>query len=238
MKRVARNVAGRGRRWRAVAVAATVGCASVAHADSITDYVHLELGVGVSTYRDQGNGIWYQQGFPYSLSLTAPAVEGGLTGDVLQREHWGVAWHTDYIYLGSVHTNAIATTDANYDAQTQSCRGTCAAQTRFTGHGNVSGVALTLEPHYDWHGFRLGVEGGPFLFLPSWTESLTPATPVPGIGATTVHASARIKVGEVVGVTVAYKHLSVSLEHFFDKDQDVYTPVWSSTNLVMATWRF
>jgi hypothetical protein len=225
-----------GATWRAAAIAMTLGCAaSGAHAES---FFTVEAGLGRATYRDQGNMIWYQQGLPYSLSLSPPAFMAGFAGDIVQRSSWGISWHADYVYLGTVHTNAIATTDENYNPQTQSCRGACVAQTRFTGHGNVSGLAFTIEPHYDWRGFRLGVEGGPFVFLPSWTESLTPADPQPGVGATTVHASARLRVGAVVGISVGYKNLTVSLQHYFDKSKDEYTPIWSSTNLVMVRYRF
>jgi hypothetical protein len=220
-----------------VMVGAALALAStLAKAES---FFQVEVGLGRSTYRDQGNQIWYQEGMPYKLSLKPPAFLAGFRGDILERANWGLSWHVDYEYLGTVHTDAIATTDENYDPQTKACRtDPCAAQTRFTGHGNVSGIALTLEPHYDWNGFRLGVEGGPFVFLPSWTESLTPATPVAGVGATTVHAPAKLHVGAVVGVSVGYKNFSLSFQHFFDKVSTEFTPVWSSTNVVMARYRF
>jgi len=218
-------------------VLVTLGCAAATvHAES---FFNVEVGLGRATYRDQGNMIWYQEGLPYKLSLKPPAFMAGLTGDIVERANWGLAWHADYVYLGTVHTEAIATTDENYDPSAKACKtDPCAAQTRFSGHGNVSGVAFTLEPHYDWRGFRFGVEGGPFIFLPSWTESLTPATPVPGIGATVVRASARLHVGAVVGISVGYKNFSLSFQHFFDKTREEFTPVWSSTNVVMARYRF
>jgi len=207
-----------------------------AHAES---FFQLEVGLGRADYKSQGNMIWYQQGLPYTLRLKPPAFLAGFRGDILERANWGLSWHVDYEYLGSVETNAIATTDENYDPVTHACRtDPCAAQTRFTGHGNVSGIALTLEPHLDWNGFRLGVEGGPFIFFPSWTVSLTPATPVPGIGATVVHAPGGLHVGGIVGASIGYKNFSLTYQHIWDKVKPEFTPVWSSTNVVMARYRF
>lgn len=92
----------------------------------IPDLFQFEAGVGGSAYRDNGNGFWYQDGFEHRLQLTAPAFEAGMTGNVFDRNYWGLDWHFDWAWLGTIHTQAMATpSDANYNVATQSCNGKC-----------------------------------------------------------------------------------------------------------------
>ena len=145
-----------GRAWRTAAVAATLGCAAVsAHAES---FFQFEAGIGGSAYSRGPDGLWIQDGFEHKLHLTAPAIEIGLTGDLLSRPKWGIAWHADYVWLGTVHTQGLATpSDANYNLKTKSCNGPCWPMANFLGSGHNSGFILTLEPHYDVNGWRFGV---------------------------------------------------------------------------------
>lgn len=76
----------------------TLGCAAVAaHAES---FFQIEAGIGGSAFNKGPDGYWFQQPFPHSLSLYAPAIEAGFTGDVWRKTSWGVAWHADYVNLG------------------------------------------------------------------------------------------------------------------------------------------
>ncbi|WP_296661913.1 hypothetical protein [Paraburkholderia sp.] len=96
--------------------------------------------------------------------MTALAVEAGFTGDLCQADHWGISWHADYAWLGTIHTQAMATPeDANYNPITKGCNGKCLPLANYLGSGHDTGVMLTLEPHYDYAGWRFGVEGGPYI---------------------------------------------------------------------------
>ncbi|OUL88691.1 hypothetical protein CA601_18170 [Paraburkholderia hospita] len=60
----------------------SLGCATAAsHADSVTDYVHVEAGIGASAYSKGGDGYWYQEAFTHKLRREDPAFIG-LTGPI------------------------------------------------------------------------------------------------------------------------------------------------------------
>lgn len=224
----------------------SLGCAAAAaHADSITDYVHFEVGIGESIFQTRGNGTWYQEGFPYKMKLYFPAAEAGLTGDVIQRANWGVAWHLNYVWLGRVNSDAMATGDDNYNWQTHSCKRACTGSNtlaRFVGQGNAQGIYFTLEPHYDYKGWRIGAEAGPFLDFSNWEETVydyhvyNNGTPY----VTKVHNNAAPQLSMVVGASIARGNFSLNYQYFFTKgrDKDPFPAIWRGTHVVMAKYRF
>jgi hypothetical protein len=242
MKHIARNVAGRGRRWRAAAVAATLGCASVAHADSVSDYISLEGAIGGAAYQHSANGVWWQDGFEHRFDLTAPAIEGGLTGDIYQAQHWGVSWHADFAWLGTVHTQAMATpSDANYNPTTKGCNGACLPLADFLGSGHDMGFLFTLEPHLDYGGWRFGIEAGPYLHHVTWSEDVLndqrwSSTPI------NLHVaySSGWNLGYVVGASVGYKKFSLAYQYFRNqgKNSDPYPPAWTGTHMISLRYRY
>ena len=242
-----KNVAGRpARRWRAAAVAMTAAYASVAaHADSITDYVHAEIGIGGAAYQHSANGMWYQDGFQHRFDLTAPAIEVGLTGDLYQASHWGVSWHADWAWLGQIHTQAMATpSDANYNPVTKGCNGKCWPLANYLGSGHDQGFLLTIEPHLDYGGWRFGVEAGPYIHRSNWTENVlgwvsSPTAPQINLS---VHNTPRWRVGAVVGASVSRKNFTVSYQYFRNStpvsSSEMYPPIWHGTHVLMAKYRF
>lgn len=103
--------------FKIITVAAvSMALACSAHADSISDYVHAELGAGVASYSAMADGVWYQQGMQHNLGLSAPVLMLGLTGPLYTRESWGVDWHINYVSLGHVSSQCECTPDdANYN---------------------------------------------------------------------------------------------------------------------------
>jgi hypothetical protein len=224
-----------------------LGCAAAtqARADSITDYVHLELGAGVSRYRPMGDGTWYQAGMPHSLGLSAPVLSAGFTGPVWRRESWGVDWHVDYVNLGHVHSSCSCTTDDNYDAKShrELSNPPPAPNADFIGNGNAQGVALTLEPYYLYRGWRIGVEVGLYPYRPSWSETVygwTPSWSVPGrtVVVNTPHAW---QIGKVVGLSVGRGPLSIEYQHYWlpTRYTDESPPaIWGAADVLMVKYRF
>ena len=217
---------------RAAVGALALSAATLAHAWD------FEAGVGASTFDDHGNGTWYQEGFDHTLKLKSPALMVGLTGEAT---NW-LRWHADYVYVGTVSSNALATpVDSNYNQQTHACNGSCVAMSRFVGGGNLNGVKLTLEPHFDYRGWQFGAEFGPFIYRPTWRETVYNWVPGPGVEPSTIEVKTNqsIHVGAVVGASVSYKRLSVVYNHFFATARGTqFPPIWKSADMLMLSYRF
>jgi hypothetical protein len=208
---------------------------NIAHADSISDYVHLELGGGVSKFATQ-DGLWFQEGLPHSLHTISPAVKAGLTGPIITRTRWGVDWHVDYVFVGSVSSDAIATTDQNYDLATHSVINPNVVQSRFVGRGNINGVAFTAEPYVNLYGFRFGIDGGPFVFRSTWHDTLyDPRVSTPF----NAYASGGLKLGWTYGASISRGPVSLAYEHYSVKvPSETFPPLSSSVNMVSVMYRF
>jgi opacity protein-like surface antigen len=241
-----------------VAIAALFALASAAaHADSITDYVHAEIGIGGSAYANGPDGLWYQDGFEHKLDLTAPAVRAGLTGPLYERGNWGIDWHIDYVWLGTVHTNAEVPSAKTNTSQgkwvgadfigantSNPCNGPCTNLSDFIGSGHDMGVSMTLEPHYTYRGWTLGVEAGPYFHRSTWSEDVTDwyasATSAPA----NIHVAWRPvwSVGAVVGASVSYRNFGLSYQYYLNKQtgsaSNPYNPIWTGAHVLMATYRF
>ena len=207
--------------------------------------IRFETGIGGSGYVRGGDGYWIQDGFQHHLQLTAPAVEAGLTGDLIQRDSWGLSWHADYVWLGTVHTQGLATpSDENYNLKTKSCNGPCWPMANYVGTGHDSGFILTLEPHYDSNGWRYAVEYGPYIYRSTWTEHVYHwvSTPTATPQDITVENQARWKIGSVVGTSVSHGNFTLAYQYFFNETHvtsgNQYPPIWRGTHALMLKYKF
>lgn len=237
--RVVRSDRRPGRAWRAAAVAATLGCAAAsAHAES---FFTAEARIGGSAYARAADGLWVQDGFSHKVKLTAPAIEVGFTGDIYQAPRWGVSWHLDYAWLGTISSQGFATTDANYNLQTKSMRTPMPLAT-FTGSGHDQGFLATIEPHYDYGAWRFGIEGGPYLHRATWSADATNQVNYIGQAPGSSHfvSDSGWHLGYVLGASVEYKRFSVRYQYFSNggKPGDPAPPIWSKTHILMAGYRF
>ena len=223
----------------------SLGCAAAsAHADSITDYVHAELGIGASVYSKGPDGYWYQDAFAHKLRLEAPAFEVGLTGPIYQSANWGVDWHADWAWLGMVHTDAKAVPlDANYNTKTKGCNGGCLPLADYRGSGHAQAFFLAIEPHYDIGKWRFGVEAGPSLYHASWTEDVSN---IVYNNWQTAPVSMRLastdgwRLGAVVGASISRGPFSLVYQHFFMKSSSSNPgpPIWHSVDSLFARYTF
>lgn len=226
----------------------TLGCAAAAaHADSITDYVHLELGAGASRYSAQGDNTWYQQGMEHDLGLSAPVLMLGFTGPVYTRESWGIDWHIDYVSLGHVSSQCECTpVDADYSVQTHTLINPIPVDvpnSNFVGNGNAQGIALTVEPYVMFHEWRLGIAGGLFPYRPEWSLVVYNWSDQPGQTPQTLHVSTprAWQIGKVVGLSVERRNFGVSYQHYWlpTKFDDTHAPaIWKGADIVMLTYKF
>jgi hypothetical protein len=226
----------------------SLGCAAAAaRADSITDYVHAEMGAGVSWYGAAQDGRWFQKGMEHDLGLSAPVLLAGFTGPLYTRESWGIDWHIDYVSLGHVSSQCECTPiDANYSLQTHSLKTPLPVDVpnaNFVGNGNAQGIAITIEPYVLYKGWRLGVEAGIFPYRPNWNETVTNWTVVPNTPTSTVYADTphAWQVGGVVGASIGRGPLSVSYQHYIlptRSDGGRSPAIWSGANVILVRARF
>lgn len=234
------------------ALAVGTALALNAQAESWFDF---EAGVGGALYGKAPNGLWWQEGFQHNLQLAAPAFEVGFAGNIYQSSHWGVDWHADWVWLGMTHYDAMVpspytnTTSGHWEGAdfvgynaANPCNGPCTNLTRFVGGGHDQGFLLSLEPHIDYGGWRLGIEGGPYLHSSTWSEDLygwfAPGESTPS-NLHVEHAH-RWVLGYMVGVSAAYKNVSLAVQYFSNKraDGDPTPPPWTGTWLAVAKYRF
>jgi hypothetical protein len=206
-----------------------------AHAQS---WLQIEADVGQSHYTGSGSGSYYEDGarYPHVLNFTRIGYEAGLTGDITRRRNWGITWHADYVYLGHESFDAqVDSSDANYNVQTSSCNGPCAPNMRMFGGGSVSGIALLLEPYYEYHGVRFGILAGPFIYRPTFSVSFVELDK----SVLSYSASTAIRVGGVLGASITYKNVFVRYEYFTDRSQGGMIPgIQTSTHMLSLGYRF
>lgn len=220
----------------------TLGCAAAgAHAQS---FFQIEAGIGGAGYSDGGDGYWQQDRFEHKLQLTAPAFEVGITGDLYQTARWGISYHVDWAWLGTIHTQSLATpSDTNYNpSSTTGCNGKCWPLANYQGSGHAQAFVLTLEPHYDVGQWRFGIEAGPTLTHATWTEDVSGWVSSPTGTPVNLHVVSTDgwRLGAVVGASVSRGAFSVAYQHFFMRPSGANPapPIWHSVDLLMARYKF
>lgn len=238
MKRTTRNDAGRGRGWRAAAVAATVGCASVAHADSITDYIRLETQAGFNHYSIQPDGTWWQEGAQHSIGRNAFAFAAGVGVSVYRTPGWGVMAHIAYVNLGHLTSECMCTAaDVDYNTVLHAVNAQrLSSNSGFYGSGGAQGIKLSIEPYTMYRGWHIGVEAGLFPYRPDWTDTAYNVT-----GAITYRTSHAVQWGKVVALNVERGNFGVSFQHYvlpsrFDAGNS--PAMATGANVVMVTYAF
>jgi hypothetical protein len=208
--------------------------------------VDFEAGIGASLYKDRGDGWWVQEAFPHKMELAAPSFQIGLTGDLIQRGRFGIAWHADWAWLGTVHTQSYATaSDANYNLKEKRCNGSCWPMSNFIGSGHDQGFLFTLEPYYERNGWRYGVEFGPYIHKSVWAVNVLDwhsSADAPPLNIT-VQNENRWQIGRVVGASIGHKNFTLSYQYFMNQDRtvpgrDTFGSVWSNTHMLTLKYKF
>ena len=223
-----------GSRWRAAAVAMSLGCAAAsAHAES---FFQIEAGIGASHYTQAADGLWWQQGMSHNLHLSAPAWRVGVQLNAIdyQPGSWvpGVAFHALYLNFGPVGMQSMAAPDYDpnvfnktnggyYDDKAHECVKECGPLRDFTSSGRMQAFALTVEPYWKRGKWRFGVEAGPMLYRATWDASAVSLTDTPWKGPAgsveTFHRNASWQVGALVGASVGYGPVTVRYSYAYAK---------------------
>ncbi len=211
----------------------------------IAHAMQFEAEIGGASFADRGDGFWYQEGFPHRLDLQTPAVSAGFTGDVMRYGRYGLAWHADYVYIGKVHTAALAVADdANYNLTTKGCNGECLPLGRWYGTGFSHGLRLTLEPYVMYRGWRFGVEAGYYISKNYWKMNVQDWQPtfdaIPR--ELTVYDDGNWRAYPTFGLSIGRENFDVLLRHYRNQsrtDPTTGSPaIWSYTTSLTIRYRF
>lgn len=197
--------------------------------------VDIELGLGGAHYTTRGDMMWYQEGLPHKRDLNAPTYEASLVGTAWQSGAWSMDWRASFLYVGNVHSDAMAVADEDYNRFTKTCLRGCDTAARFVGNGHQIGVRLTVAPTYTYNGWRMAPEGGLYIYRPTWHEVMYT---VYG-GSLNVNGTTHWQLAPVIGASIGYGAWSVAYLHYFSKTlNDPYHAIWKATDTITLRYRF
>lgn len=190
-------------RFKLTALAAYMALSVPAHA------VDLELGFGETHYIKQPNGIWYQEGFPYELELTTVSNSIGISG-----ERNGIRYRFEYLDLGPVSSNAVATTDQKYTQNYVLTCGDSCDLLKFAGIGEVAGIVLSASRPVRVFDLPLYVEAGAYFYKPKWNVQVYTLDLTPDLVADVKHEP-KMEVGPVIGFGMRYSGVDIGLRYIY-----------------------
>lgn len=210
----------------AVAFLGALSAASVASA------AHFEMGIGAMHGRKDADGTWYQSGNPYTMKINNISWYAGVTGHPFRY----LAWHADYVHLGTYSENSWDTSD--YSRWVQGCTGPhCSGGWyHFVGSGMSQGIQVTVGPTFGFDHVHASVQAGPFFYRSTWNENVYAAS---GALVGNLQHMNRIQVGDVMGVSLRYRAFQLSLARYIMRaPQDRYPPLIYGATTVSIGYRF
>jgi len=193
---------------------------------------------GVSKYQKQGDGIWYQEAFPYELKLNTNSV--GIRYDTKPKDN--VSYGFGYMKLGGVSSYAKATAkdntspgDDGYSPDLKGCDGTCWPLSTWYGKGDVQGIFGAAK----YHSGPWAVEAGVYAYKPSWNMkipdyiSCRDCQPV----YLEVNHKEDIQLGPMLGLSYTKEPWSLHLSTWrVNVNGDEWIPLWTgwTTNLSLG----
>jgi hypothetical protein len=210
-----------------------------AHAES---WFQFEAGAGMTDYT-LTDGKWFQAGALNDHVVShAPAVTVGFTGPLIERQHWGVDWHADANYFGSVSASCQCTiSDSDYNTSTKQVTPGAVTESYY-GSGHAFGVSLMLEPYYARAGWKFGVAGGVLGYRKTWTENVSgyagnfgDAEPIP-VHLESAHG---ISFAPAIGMDISRGDFTLSYRYYFTSRNEGNTPpLWNDIQTVTLNYRW
>ena len=135
----------------------------------------FEFGLGSSWFKPNINTTWYQEGFPYALHTQSLSGSIGVVDKFLFTPKFtdGMKWRIGYEYMGEVKTHSMATTDANYNASTHGCNGTCLSLATLDGTSTTQGVYASVLPMWNIGSGYAYIEAGIYLYRTQFKMHMT-----------------------------------------------------------------
>lgn len=137
--------------------------------------IKYEIGTGVTRFEARENMFWYQDGFPYHLTLNSPSISLGVKGKVTDYMYWRFG----YAYLGTAMSDAVAlSSDPEYDRWRADGRpedhSSYGYLGHWKGHGNVQGLYASILPQYSVNEHvKLMLEAGAYAYKATWHVDVT-----------------------------------------------------------------
>jgi hypothetical protein len=215
-----------------------IGCAiaAVAHHARAESFFRAEVGLGVQQSHDMGDGTWIQKSSqtPHQEQMRSPALLVGATGDLLDHSPWSLRYHANYVYFGQISASCTCVPDSAYNSKTHTA--SQAGYIPFNGFGHTQGLVLTADIGYTWHGYRIGLEAGPWLYWASWHESRAdPQYPT----ETNLSHRTGAQVGYVLGARIDRGSFGLSYRYYrTSQSWNPYPAMSTGTHMLMATWSF
>lgn len=135
----------------------------------------VEASVGASKLSKGPNGTWYQEGFPYTLSLKSESLSFGVKNKINETTYW----RAGYLYFGRASSEAVATaSDENYSGVAPTyCNGRCWDMSHWYGTSHINGIYAgvvkeVLKLPVMGEEVPLSVEGGIYAYIATWTMTI------------------------------------------------------------------
>ena len=171
-----------------------------------------EIGIGISKFTSQPDGIWYQSPFAHQINLTSPSASIGITGMIFD----DLRFHIGYKYLGQVTSKALAVgNDAIYNQYGAQANKHMALST-WLGKGQVNMLYATIAPEWKRGNWTIYTETGVTLYKPTWDMRIPDWVGTPNTQPTplTVKANSYPVLGGTIGLGVKYKATDIVLQVF------------------------
>ena len=169
--------------------------------------VDIELGTGTAHFKKNQDGLWYQEGFPYSEDLKTTPLSIGLS-----HKFGNYRALIEYLDLGQVFMSALATHDYLYaPGQPGNCVGDCPLY-RFVGNGNVKGFVLSAARDVSIFNIPFYVEGGIYTYKSTWREIVLDSTT--GTELIKINHEPRQEITPMLGFGIRYSGLDIGVRWF------------------------
>lgn len=222
--------------------------------------VEFDVGLGMSHFVDNVNGLWYVEPFDHSMKMNSLSAELGVTENVWQQRNFGLDLRQAYVYLGEIHTHAMVPTvmsntrqgafvgpDFKGAATSNPCYGTCTNMSTFDGAGHDQGLSLTAQPYYIYKDYKFSLIGGAFAHLDQWSENVSNLIGSVSGSPYNLHVENHqgISVGETAGfairkgnMTIKYQFYRTPFHAATPSGQDAMPPAWHAIHNVSINWSF
>ncbi|MEX3999106.1 hypothetical protein AB4Y38_09440 [Paraburkholderia sp. EG285A] len=165
----------------------------------------------------------------------------GLPGNLIDRARWGIDWHAELNYLGSVLASCQCTiSDADYNPATKKVKAGAITES-YHGTGHAMGTSLMLEPYFKYEGWKFGAAAGVLGYRKAWDENVSGWSGnfgVPQPVPVHVKSAHGISFAPAVGVDVSYQRFTLSYCYdFTSRDEGNTPPLWDDVQTMIVTYR-
>ena len=185
---------------------------------AIASAVNFEFSGGINHYKLVPDGTWYQEAYPYTLDLKDVAWSVGVS----HKFDKFPLLRVEYVDLGKASADGMSiSSDDDYDTNTHSCKSSnpkrCEPIARFQSSGTVKGLAFTAAPEWQVGAVSVYIEGGIFVYQPSYSAHVTGMVWVDEgvyLDPYTIKHKMTVESTYTFGAGVRYKNVDFSIRYY------------------------